>query len=196
MFHSKQEIVEIWWFPNLKQGITFFLILYLPSALVKWNKLDSDIRNSPSYLTFKKKVLNFIRPRSNDVFNFSHPKGLIFLTRLGVGFSHVREHKLKHSFFDTLNLICSCSFDIETLNHLFLYCPRFTNERQNLLLKNERIIYNIWRKTDTSITSILLYGDSNFSAELSTNITNLSIYYILSTRRFESTLFTESWFVS
>ena len=29
-------------------AVTFFLILF-PSALVEWNKLDSDIRNSPSY---------------------------------------------------------------------------------------------------------------------------------------------------
>ena len=29
--------------------VTFFLILFFPSALVEWNKLDSDIRNSPSY---------------------------------------------------------------------------------------------------------------------------------------------------
>ena len=164
----------------------------LPSASAEWNKLDLDVRNSPSYLTFKKKVLNFIRPRSNDVFSVSHPKGLNFLTNLRVGFSHVRQHKLKRSFFDTLNPICSCSFDIETLNHLFLHCRRFTNERQNLLLKNERIIHNIWRKTDTSITSILLYGDSSFSAELNTNVLSFSIYYILSTKRFESTLFTES----
>ena len=145
--------------PQFKIRNNFFLNSFFPSALVEWNKLDSDIRNSPSYSTFKKKILNFIRPRSNDVFNVSHPKGLIFLTRLRVGLSHLREHKFKHSFLDTLNPICICGFDIETLNHFFLHCPRFTNERQNLLLKIERIILAISRKTDTSIASILLYGD-------------------------------------
>ena len=48
------------------------------------------------------------------------------------------------------------------------------------------------RKTDTSITSILLYGDPNFLAELNTNILNLSINYILSTKTSESVLFTET----
>ena len=140
--------------------------------------------------------MNFIRPRSNDVFNVSHPKGLIFLTRLRIDLNHLKEHKFKHSFLDTLNPICTCGFDTETLNHFFLQCPRFTNERQNLLLKIEKNIPAISKKTDTSITSILLYDDPSFSAELNTNILNLSIDCILSTKRFESNLFTETSFVS
>ena len=48
------------------------------------------------------------------------------------------------------------------------------------------------RKTNTSITSKLLYGDPNFLAELNTNILNLSINYILSTKTSESVLFTET----
>ena len=65
--------------------------------------MGSNIRNSPSYSTLKKKILSFIRPLSNDVFNVSHPKRLIFLTRLCVGLSHLREHKFKHSFLNTIN---------------------------------------------------------------------------------------------
>ena len=42
------------------------------------------------------------------------------------------------------------------------------------------IISGISRKTDTKITSILLYDDPSFSAEVNTNIPNLSIDYILS----------------
>ena len=54
------------------------------------------------------------------------------------------------------------------------------------------IIPDISRKTDTSITSILLYGDPSFSAEDNTNILNLSTDYTLSLKRFESTLFKET----
>ena len=151
--------------------------------------MGSNIRNSPSYSTLKKKILSFIRPLSNDVFNVSHPKRLIFLTRLCVGLSHLREHKFKHSFLNTINPICVCGLDVQTLNHFFLYCPRFTNERQNLLLNIERIIPEVFRKTDTSITSILLCGDPSFSAEPNTNILSLSTDYILSTKRFESAQF-------
>ena len=79
------------------------------------------------------KKSNFTRPRSTDVFNVSHPKGLIFFTRLRVGLSDLREHKFKRSFLDTLNPISISGLDIKTLNHFFLHCPRFTNEKKNLL---------------------------------------------------------------
>ena len=51
--------------------------------------------------------------------------------RLRLGLSHLTEYKFKHSFLDTLNVICICSLDIETLNHFFPHCLKFTNERQN-----------------------------------------------------------------
>ena len=78
--------------------------------------------------------------------SFSYP------SRLRVGLSHLREHKLKHSFLGTLNSICICGFDIETLNYIFFHCPRFTNERQNLLIQIESIIPGVFGKTDASIT--------------------------------------------
>ena len=87
----------------------------------------------------EKKVLNFIRTRSNDAFNVSHQKGLIFLTRLRVGLSHLKEHKFKRSFFDTLNPFCFGGFDIETLNQFFRHSPRFTKERQNFCLTRIRL---------------------------------------------------------
>ena len=86
-----------------------------------------------------------------------------------VGLSNLRAHKFKQLFSHTY-LICICGFDIKTLNHFFLHCPSFTNERQNLLLKVERIIPNIYRKSDTIITSMRLSGDQSFSSELNSDI--------------------------
>ena len=74
------------------------------------------------------------------MFKVSHSKWVLFLTRLHVSLSHLRKHKFKHSFLDTLNTICTCGFDIELLNPFFLHYLRFTNERQSLLLKIEAII--------------------------------------------------------
>ena len=33
----------------------------------EWNKLDPSLRNSESFLTFKKNVIQFIRPAANSV---------------------------------------------------------------------------------------------------------------------------------
>ena len=138
--------------------------------------MNSDICSSPSYLT-----LTFIKHRNNVVFNVSLPKGLIFLTRLRVSLRHLREHKFKHSLSDALIPICICDVDIETLIQFFIHYPRFTNERQNLLPKNGRVIPDIFRKSITTFTSILLFGDTNFSADLKINILNSSTDYILFT---------------
>ena len=62
-------------------------------------------------------------------------------------------------------------------------------------LKIERIIPDICRKSDTSITSILLSGNPSFSAELNSTLLNSSIDYILSDR-LGSTFFTKTWFVT
>ena len=72
------------------------------------------------------------------------------------------------------------------------HCPRFTNERQNLLLKIERIISDIFGKIIAGIISILLYDDPSFSAEFDINILNLSIDLILSTKSFEPNPFKET----
>ena len=113
----------------LKQVATFLSLLPLKQVAAFLSSSFIFICNSPSYSTFKKNILNLIRPPSNDVFNVRHPKRLILLTRLRVGLNHLREHKFKHSFLDTLNPICNCGFDIETLNQFFLHCPIFTKER-------------------------------------------------------------------
>ena len=45
------------------------------------------------------------------------------MTRLRLGLSHLREHKLNHSFQNCINPLCSCGMDIESASHFFLRCP-------------------------------------------------------------------------
>ena len=73
--------------------------------------------------------------KTNSTYNCFNNNGIKHLTRLHLGLSHLRDHKFKHGFLDSLNPICSCSFDIETTCHFLLLCPNFVNER-SLLLNN------------------------------------------------------------
>ena len=57
-------------------------------------------------------MLKFMRPSPDNVFHCENHRGIKLITRLGVGFSQLREHKFKHSFRDTLNPTCSCGFDV------------------------------------------------------------------------------------
>ena len=80
------------------------------STVIEWNKLDLNIRNSESLISFKSfksKVLKFIRRSENSIILCNNPKGIQLLTKLRLSLSHLRDHKLKHNFQDTLNPICN-----------------------------------------------------------------------------------------
>ena len=67
---------------------------FLLQTIKEWNKLDTSICQAPSYSAFRKALLDFIRPTANSTFG-TNVSGLKLLTRLRVGFSHLREHKFK-----------------------------------------------------------------------------------------------------
>ena len=89
--------------PPIKVRHDYFKNSFFPSAITEWNKLDLNIGNSASLNTFKKKLLNFIRPCANSIFDIHNPLGFKLLTRLRLGLSHLHEHKSRHRFQDTLN---------------------------------------------------------------------------------------------
>ena len=95
---------------NIKHN--FFKNYFFSSVIAEWNKLDSDIRNLNSLKLFKSRILNFIQPNPNSIFNCHNPKAIKYLSRLGL--SHLREQKFKHSFQDTLNPICACGSRVIT----------------------------------------------------------------------------------
>ena len=79
-----------------------------PYSINEWNKLSTDICNSKSLSSFKTSIRAFIIPSSSSVFSVYNPHGLKLLTRLRLSLSHLRYHKFRHNFLDTLNPLCSC----------------------------------------------------------------------------------------
>ena len=110
---------------------------------------------------FKKKLLKFIRPSGNRDFRCYNPKGVKLLTRQKLGLSHLREHKFKHVFLDSLKPICSCGQDIETSTHFLLHYCNYSNERLTFLDILRNIDRNILDKHDLKVTETLLFGDSS-----------------------------------
>ena len=60
-----------------------------------------------------------MRPLPNSIFDIYNPYGIKLLIRLRLGLSHLYEHKFKYGFNDTMNPICICGGDIESINHFF-----------------------------------------------------------------------------
>ena len=143
--------------PLLGRKDNFFQNSYFPSSVKEWNKLDIDILKSDSLSIFKKRILSFIKPLPNKVSDSHNPQDLKLLIRLRLGLSHLRYHKLKHNFLDTVNPLCSCGSDIETALHFLFYCPIFTQYRNTLLSEFSEINSELITRNDLALTEILFF---------------------------------------
>ena len=99
-------------FRNFTSNTNLFLKSFFPYCIREWNKLCPNLQNSTAISIFKKHLLTFIRPNQCSIYNIIDPPGLKLLTRLRVNLSHLRDHKFKHNFLDTLK-------DILTLFGMF-----------------------------------------------------------------------------
>ena len=138
---------------------------------------------------FHKFIKLFIRPSLNSLLNCHNSKGIKLITRLRLRLSHLGEHKFKHSFQDSLDLLCSCYLNIESTTHFLLYCPMYITERHTLLSTVKNIHNNLLRLCEPVLIRTLLFGNNSFDTNASTNVLNANIEYILSTRRFDEPLF-------
>ena len=159
----------------------YFKNSFFPLAITEWNKLDSYIRNADSFEVFKKRILEFVRPLPKSIYNIHNPLGIKYLTRLRIGFSHLKEHKFRHNFQDSIEPMCNCNSGIETTAHFLLHCPNFSTQRQTLFDKIATIDANILIENENNIINILLFGKSNSEDRFNKKILNASIKFILST---------------
>ena len=139
-------------------------------------------------------LLKFIKPSSNSLFNCHSLKGIKLITRLRLDLSHLRMHKFRLNFQDTLNPIWSCGDDIETAIHYLLHCSNYSDEGRTLLEGLQSIGEKIHDKSDSQITELLLFGVSSNNDASNTYILNATIQCILATKRFDVPL-TYSWVI-
>ena len=166
----------------------FYQNSFFPSCIKEWNKLSPEIRAIKSLNSFRNILLKTIKPIPNSVFDACDPHGLKLLTRLRVGLSHLREHKFKHGFNDTIDPFCPCNMEIESVSHFFLRCDFFTDLRTDLMNDLFDVDQNILYYNENLLTEILLFGKDVFSHQTNSQILDLSISYILKSERFDGPL--------
>ena len=111
--------------PGCYRALCFYFETYLfrnsflPSSINEWNIVDPDIRNLDSHAMFRKKLLNFTRLSEKSIYNIYEPQESRLLNRLRLGFSHLRGHKLRHNFADTVNQFCSCALETKSADNFF-----------------------------------------------------------------------------
>ena len=165
---------------------------FLPYCISQWNALDCHIRNLPTISSFKHALFKFFRPSPASIFKVNQPQGIVLLTRLRVGFSHLREHKFRHNFMDTLDPFCSCRTNsIETTEHYLLQCPNYSAYRSVLIDSLHSMNLMLLPFKVYTLTKILLFGDLAFDDDVNQGILRAVITFILSTCRFDGSLFDE-----
>ena len=86
--------------PNTFNSIScrteFFKNSFFLCVIGEWNKLNPEVRRSGNcYNTFRKSILNFIRPGVSKVYDINDAIGIKLITRLRSSFSHLREHRFE-----------------------------------------------------------------------------------------------------
>ena len=163
--------------------------IFLPWAIKEWNKLDSDIRNAKTYASFRKMLLNFIRPIGNSTYKIYEPLRIKLLTRLRLGFSHLSEHKFRHNFADSLNPSRSCSLETESTLHFFLHCQNYTTFCSALMTDLKNINDALMSLNESDILHVMLYGSKKFDNNMNISILTATIKFIKDTERYDQPLF-------
>ena len=163
---------------------------FFPFCCSQWNLLDMQLRELPSISSFKNALARFYRPTPSMVYNVHHPKGMVLLNRLRVGFSHLKEHKFRHNFQDTIDPFCNCSTNsIETSEHYLLHCSDYSMQRSTLFDDLKKASINLLPYNSSWLARTLLFGNSIFSNNENHTVITLVINYILQTKRFDRSLF-------
>ena len=104
---------------------------------------------SELYLMFRKRTLNLIRHKCNEIYRIHNPTGLKLLIHLRLGLSHRNDHKFNHNFRDFFNPLYSCSLRVESNFHFLLHCHHFSLQRQTLMNNIKSIDKGIIIETDS-----------------------------------------------
>ena len=166
----------------------YFKNSFIPNVINKWNKLDPDIRSSTSYNLFRNTLLKFIRPAQRKTFNINDSVGVKLLTRLRLGFSHLRDHKFRHGFRDILNPLWPCSIETETTAHYFLRCHFYNANRSALMNELNEIDSSFSTLNENKFIDLILYGGDKFDDKKNHNILISTIKFIKDSQRFDETL--------
>ena len=158
---------------------------FLPQTIREWNKIDTSICQAPSYSVFRKVLLDVIRPTANSTFGTNGVSDLKLLTRLRVGFSHLKEHKFKHNFQDTSNPLYPCSLEAVDTYHVFMHCQNFSNQRNVLFCDLDSFNSEILKMSENEKLQVLLFGDKSL---LNFRIITSSICFIKDSKRFDESL--------
>ena len=94
-----------------------------------------------SIISFKNKLFPLIRQEFKSFFDIHDPIGIKMLFQLRVGNSHLKSHKKKHNFLDTIDDTCECLTATEDVAHFLFFCPLYATQRISFRRSVSNILY-------------------------------------------------------
>ena len=76
-----------------------------------------------------------------------------------LGFSHLREHKFRHNFADTVNPLYSCAVKIKSIDYFFLRCQNCVSFLTALMSELSSIISGIISLRPSALLEVIRHGD-------------------------------------
>ena len=137
---------------------------FFPLCIEEWNKLNPEIRNAKSIYKFKKSIIT--EKLENSLYNVRDPIGVKLLSRLRLRFTHLKGHKFRHGFSETVHSMCPCGTDLETTAHFLLRCNCFSNQGSELFDYLDRLDPSFSTLSTKEKAASLLYGSRSNSSSL------------------------------
>ena len=148
---------------------------FFPCTIRDWNGLNLNTRNLVTIKEFKT-VLNVNSMKCNKLFYVGNRVESVHHARLRIGCSLLNAD-LCNNLHVRDDPDCSCGDSVEDAYHFFLTCPRYRNERVNLI--------NTISPLAPCSLNVLLYGDREVTEENNKKIFEAVHKYIIDSRRFD-----------
>ena len=101
----------------------------------------------------------FYNLKQRSLYAIHDPIGVKLLSRRLLKFSHLKEHKFRHSFKDAPRPMRDCGSETETKDPLLIALPAFAENRQKLLNSLFKIDVSL---NDEMLSDILLFGSNKW----------------------------------
>ena len=160
------------------------MITEVINTVYEFNLLESELKDSKSISQFKRRLLSLIRPVKRPVFINSSAMAVKHLTQLRKQFSPLNAHRFRHNF-DCLSPLCVCGEKDENNEHFFLHCHFFQTMQNELFGQLSHILgFSILDFDAKVLCEMILYGSSKLNALVNRHLTEATLQFIQSTKRF------------
>ena len=135
--------------------------------MARWNELNVTIREVPSLAIFKRKLKDTLLCTTNKLYSLFDGRSAINHTRLRLGLSGLNGHRSLFNFI-TFSSCSKCGYELEDVEHFFLFCPVYTAQRETLLHAFDTFYDNNFHRNLTTrdrlkLIAIMLTGDKTKS---------------------------------